>query len=120
MILLRHLHCLVHPCVYPLCSARAGSPWALKGTRVTKHSGNRSAMTDDFDDGPGAGFNMEGEVLKRGRTMKAWQSRYFKQNGNVIEYFPKKGDPPSKVITAGTEGVCWCARAVVCLCVFSV
>lgn len=61
------------------------SPWALKGTRVTKHSGNRSAITDDFADGIAAGFNMEGLVLKRGRTMKAWQTRYFKQDGSKIE-----------------------------------
>ena len=70
----------------------------MDGTRITKHSGNRSAVTDDLDDsGRAASFNMAGDVLKRGRTMKAWQQRYFKQNGNVIEYYPKKGSPPSKV-----------------------
>ncbi len=73
------------------------SPWAMDGTRITKHSGNRSAVTDDFDDGPATRVDLSGDVLKRGRTMKAWQKRYFKLNGNVIEYFPKKGSPPSKV-----------------------
>ena len=81
------------------------SPWALKGTRITKHSGNRSAVTDAFDDGPGGSFAMEGIVLKRGRTMKAWQSRYFKQVGDNVEYTQKKGDPPSKVRLTSVSSV---------------
>eukprot|EP00591_Stephanopyxis_turris_P001856 CAMPEP_0195519362 /NCGR_PEP_ID=MMETSP0794_2-20130614/14604_1 /TAXON_ID=515487 /ORGANISM="Stephanopyxis turris, Strain CCMP 815" /LENGTH=259 /DNA_ID=CAMNT_0040648501 /DNA_START=36 /DNA_END=812 /DNA_ORIENTATION=+ len=74
------------------------NPWALKGTHITKHSGNRSAVTDDFMGGGGGSFNMEGAVLKRGRTLKAWHPRYFRQNGNVIEYMPKKGAAKFKVI----------------------
>ena len=73
------------------------NPWAIGPVR-TKASGQRGSEASAVGsaayaaDGGGAGFQMEGEILKRGRVFKAWNRRYFRQRGDCIEYFYNQKD----------------------------
>lgn len=74
------------------------NPWAI-GSVATKHSGNRYSQTGEVGSSQyaangegGAGFMMEGEILKRGRVFKTWNKRYFRQRGECIDYYNNKND----------------------------
>ena len=76
------------------------TPWGV-GNR-TKHSGSRNGFSDEIGEGL-TNFNMEGEVHKRGRSLKKWNPRYFKMAGNTIEYSATKGAKVKIIDLAGAE-----------------
>lgn len=74
------------------------NPWAIGPVR-TKSSGNRYAVTGQVGNVDYAGeggkrrdFNMEGYVFKRARIMRNWNKRYFRIQGDCIEYFLNQND----------------------------
>jgi len=85
------------------------NPWSV-GPVMTKSSGSKGYVPTNVGTAAhthGGSFNMEGEVLKRSQFWKKWNPRYFKQDGDVIHYYTKKGDKkPRGVMKLKGGSVC--------------